>query len=232
MGSMEGCAERHSIQVHDKADLRMRSRAFVVCGLLDDRSGADTPHAEDYIRLFRVYEDGHEELGCGEALATDLLAQGGPTYCAATTLHLVTPDITQIARLMRVETREMAFRLLYLWDGMTDSFAGHMNMVPDVHHCFWSCAALVIASESMSLREYAFWHAASTSSVGSREHRTKSLMRRLIFSPCDTVPTRYALEICAFHLASFTIAIAIAPGTGRSWRTTGTSFLRTPIVWR
>ncbi|KAI0026930.1 hypothetical protein K488DRAFT_91650 [Vararia minispora EC-137] len=56
------------------------------------------PHAEDYTRLRRlqVYEDGYGHSRSSEALATELPAQSGTTYCDATTLYLVTPIIAPI----------------------------------------------------------------------------------------------------------------------------------------
>ncbi|KAF8501954.1 terpenoid cyclases/protein prenyltransferase alpha-alpha toroid [Hysterangium stoloniferum] len=125
--------------VASESDLRLTFCVFAICSMLDDWTSIDVAKAVAFILQCRTYEGGYgESPGCE--------AQGGPTYCALSSLRLLPKgyqnDIMLPHRLLPDAQIKQTVR--WLIQRQKGGFQGRTEKTPDACYCFWCGASLKI----------------------------------------------------------------------------------------
>ncbi|KII91069.1 hypothetical protein PLICRDRAFT_52738 [Plicaturopsis crispa FD-325 SS-3] len=118
------------------SDLRTTYCAFVICSLLDDWSGINVDRAVAFIRRCRTYEGAYGQSPFCEA-------QGGTTYCAIASLHLLPTSLTSYPIFTPAE-RKNTTRWLVNNQHHSGGFCGRTGKDADACYCFWCGASLQI----------------------------------------------------------------------------------------
>ncbi|TDL19749.1 terpenoid cyclases/Protein prenyltransferase [Rickenella mellea] len=128
-----------------EADLRIVYTAFAICHMLDDWSSVNIDKAISFIRTCRTYEGGYGEVPFSEA-------QGGPTYCALASLHLLPAEYSSSATLS-VKERRSTVRWLAQNQAKDGGFRGRTEKVADACYSFWCGASLRILGAANEVDE-------------------------------------------------------------------------------
>ncbi|GLB38600.1 putative terpenoid cyclases protein prenyltransferase [Lyophyllum shimeji] len=118
----------------NETDLRSLYCAFAISHMLDDWSAVNTSRAIAFIASCRSYEGGYGQAPFCEA-------QGGTTYIAIASLHLV-PHVQ--APLLTAAERELTIQWLVRNQHPAGGFSGRTGKDADACYCFWCGAALQI----------------------------------------------------------------------------------------
>ncbi|KAG6888407.1 hypothetical protein C0995_008411 [Termitomyces sp. Mi166 len=118
----------------NETDLRSLYCAFAISAMLDDWSAIDKERAIEYIASCRTYEGGYGQAPYCEA-------QGGTTYIAIASLHLV-PSLSKSP--LTLAERQLTIHWLISNSHPSGGFCGRTGKDADACYCFWCGAALHI----------------------------------------------------------------------------------------
>ncbi|RDB14684.1 Geranylgeranyl transferase type-1 subunit beta [Hypsizygus marmoreus] len=117
----------------NETDLRTLYCAFAISCMLDDWSAIDKDRAIAFIASCRSYEGGYGQAPFCEA-------QGGTTYIAIASLHLVPRTSSPLTP----AERQLTMRWLVHNQADSGGFCGRTGKDADACYCFWAGAALQI----------------------------------------------------------------------------------------
>ncbi|KAF8073552.1 terpenoid cyclases/protein prenyltransferase alpha-alpha toroid [Lyophyllum atratum] len=122
----------------NETDLRSLYCAFAISHMLDDWSAVNKDQAIAFIASCRTYEGGYGQAPFCEA-------QGGTTYIAIASLHLMPPTP---APLLTAAERQLTIQWLVRNQHPSGGFSGRTGKDADACYCFWCGAALQILGAS------------------------------------------------------------------------------------
>ncbi|PVF92853.1 terpenoid cyclases/Protein prenyltransferase [Serendipita vermifera] len=120
----------------DECDLRMTYCAFVICSVLGEWSCINVERAVEFIQRCRSYEGGYGQEPGNEA-------QGGSTYCALASLHLLPSTYPD-----PLTDKDRDTTLRWLLYAQQAGFCGRTNKHQDACYCFWCGASVAILGKA------------------------------------------------------------------------------------